>query len=136
MRPLLHPSMSTETRDTLLYSQLQEGLRYDLMRGSGAQTYKELCLAAKNEEKRLAELRKRQQYQKQASLSAQHFNKKTPDQKGGDRTAQRRPLRQLPPTLLETRQCYICNKPGHVARDCKSESRGQQAPYKPKLANT
>lgn len=42
-------SMSAETRDTLLHSQLQEGLRYDLMRGpavSGAQTYKELCLGA------------------------------------------------------------------------------------------
>ena len=134
--------MSTETRDTLLHSQLQKGLRYDLMRGSavsGAQTYKEHCLAAKNEEKRLAELRKRQQYQKPASLSAHLFNRKTPDQKGGDRAAQRRPPRQLPPTLLETRQCYICNKPGHLARDCKatkSESRGQQAPYKPKLANT
>ena len=52
-------SMSVETRDTLLHSQLQEGLRYDLMRApavSGAQMYKELCLAAKNEERRLAEL--------------------------------------------------------------------------------
>ena len=42
--------MSTETRDTLLHSQLQEGLRYDLMRGSavsGAQTYKELALLLK-----------------------------------------------------------------------------------------
>lgn len=50
-----------------VHSQLQEGLRYDLMREpavSGAQTYKELCLAAKNEEKRLAELKKRQRYQK------------------------------------------------------------------------
>lgn len=134
--------MSAETRDTLLHSQLQEGLRHDLMRGpavSGAQTYKELCLAAKNEEKRLAELRKRQQYQKPAPLSAQHFNKKSADQKGGDRTAQRRPPRQLAPTLPETRQCYICNKQGHLARDCKatrSESRGRPIPYKPKQAST
>ena len=52
--------MSKETRDTLLHSQLQEGLRDELMRSptvSGAQTYLELCLAAKNEEKRLASLR-------------------------------------------------------------------------------
>lgn len=50
-----------------VHSQLQEGLRYDLMRGSavsGTQTYKELCLAAKNEKKRLAELKKWQHYQK------------------------------------------------------------------------
>ena len=51
--------MSNETRDTLLYCQLHEGLRYELMRGpavSGATKYPELCIAAKNEEKRLAEL--------------------------------------------------------------------------------
>ena len=57
--------MSAETRDALMHGQLQEGLRYELMRSpavSGAQTYKELCLASTNEEKRLAELKKRQQY--------------------------------------------------------------------------
>ena len=44
--------MSSETRDTLLYSQLQEGLKYDLMRAptvSGAQGYQQLCIAARNE---------------------------------------------------------------------------------------
>ena len=38
-------SMSSDTRDTLLHGQLQEALRYELMRApavSGAQTYKEL----------------------------------------------------------------------------------------------
>ncbi len=47
-------SMSVETRETFLHSQLQEGLRYDVMKGpavSGAQTYRELCVAARNEEK-------------------------------------------------------------------------------------
>ena len=46
--------MSLETRETFLQSQLQEDLRYDLMKSpvvSGAQMYKELCLAAKNEDK-------------------------------------------------------------------------------------
>ena len=50
--------MSIETRETLLHSQLQEGLEYELMKApavSGAQGYKQLCLAARNEEKRLAE---------------------------------------------------------------------------------
>ena len=59
--------MSDETRDTLLHSQLQEGLRYELMKApavSGSHTYRELCLAARNEEKRIAELAKRRQYRK------------------------------------------------------------------------
>ena len=41
------------TREALLYSQLYDGLRYDLMHGpavSGARDYKELCVAAKGEE--------------------------------------------------------------------------------------
>ena len=48
------------TRDTLLYGQLYEGLSYDLMQSpavSGAQSYQELCTAAKGEEKRLAALK-------------------------------------------------------------------------------
>ena len=47
--------MSTETRDTLLHGQLQEGLRYEIMESStvsGATQYSELCLTARNEEKR------------------------------------------------------------------------------------
>ena len=61
-----HDNMFMETRDTLLHGQLQEGLQHELMRApavSGAETYRELCLTARNEEKRLAELRKRKQYQ-------------------------------------------------------------------------
>ena len=57
--------LSPETRGAFLYGQLQEGLRHELMRSpsvSGAITYKELVMAARNEEKRLSELKKRQQY--------------------------------------------------------------------------
>ena len=53
--------MSEETRGTLLHGQLQEGLIYDIMKApavSGCRGYKELCLAARNEEKRLIELAK------------------------------------------------------------------------------
>ena len=67
-------AMSLETRETLLHGQLQECLRHHLMRApavSGALTYKELCMAAKNEEKRQAELKKRQEYQNQNSFSPQ-----------------------------------------------------------------
>ena len=58
--------MSKETRATLLYCQLQEGLRYSQMKTpavSGARDYTELSLAAKNEEKQQAELTRCQQYQ-------------------------------------------------------------------------
>ena len=60
--------MSAETRDTLLHSQLQEGLCYEILKAlavSGTQSYmyKELCLAVKNEEKRQTKLRKRTRYQ-------------------------------------------------------------------------
>ena len=109
--------MSGETRDILLHGQLQEGLKYDIMKApsvSGAQTYKQLCLAAKNEEKRLAELKKRQHY------STPQATTPNPAQ-GGDK------------------KCYVCNKAGHLARDCKaskSESRGRPVSTSTKPANT
>ena len=61
--------MSAETQDTLLHGQLQDGLRHEIMQApavSCAQTYPELCLEVRNEEKRLEELKKRQQYLKQS----------------------------------------------------------------------
>ena len=54
--------MSTETKETLLYGQLHEGLRYSLMKApavSGANTYQELGGAAKSEERCQRELIKR-----------------------------------------------------------------------------
>ena len=48
-------NLSAETRDMLLYGQLQEGLSYTLMElpsVSGSQNYRELCVAAKKEERR------------------------------------------------------------------------------------
>ena len=59
--------MSRETKDVILYGQLQEGLRLSIVRSpgvSGALSYKELCMAAKHEEKRLAEIKKRQDNEK------------------------------------------------------------------------
>lgn len=59
--------MSKETKETILYGQLQEGLSYYLLRSpsvSGALLYKELCMATKNEERRQSELKKKQEYSK------------------------------------------------------------------------
>ena len=61
-----HDTMLSETRDALLYAHLQEGLKYDLIKApavSGALNYQALCVAAKSEERRLAELQKRKYYQ-------------------------------------------------------------------------
>lgn len=58
-------TMATETRDALLFGQLQEGLHLGIMQApavSGAQSYAELCVAAKNEQRRQEEIQKRQQY--------------------------------------------------------------------------
>ena len=65
-------SMSSETKDTLLFCQLQEGLRLELMKSpsvSGAAKYQELYIAAKNKEKRLAGLKRRFQYTRQGCHS-------------------------------------------------------------------
>ena len=58
--------MLSETRDALLYSQLQEGLRDNLMEAptvSGATNYQAVCITAKNEEQWQTAL-KRKQYHK------------------------------------------------------------------------
>ena len=65
-----HDSMLSETRDALLYAQLQEGLKYELMRAPAVSDYQTLCVAAKSEERRLAELQKRRQYQLPQSKKA------------------------------------------------------------------
>ncbi len=103
--------MSTETRDTLLHGQLQDGLKHELMRAaavSGAIGYKELCLAARNEEKRLAELKKRQQYLLSSSTPPRQI-KKFPERKSF-----------IPSTNKTEMKCFLCHKPGHLARECKS----------------
>ena len=66
--------MLVETRNTLLYGQLQEGLKYELMKASavsGTKDYQELCISARNEERRLAELVKRCQYLGQVPQTAE-----------------------------------------------------------------
>ena len=57
--------LTTETRDALLYGQLQEGLKLEIMQASavsGSQSYAELCVAVKNEQHQQEELQKRHMY--------------------------------------------------------------------------
>ena len=84
---------------------------------SGARSYVELCLAARNEEKQLAELNKRQQYLKSHQPPAQPPRKVTETRT--KESSQGRNSRSL--------ECYVCHKQGHIAQDCRAkrtESKG------------
>ncbi len=136
-------NMSVETRNAFLYGQLQEGLCYHLMEApavSGVPDYQSLCLAAKTEEKRQAELRKRRQYTR--SLRRGHMsNSETPQQHtgskktgGGTKSSENREgtttesggdANKKPKGL-----CWTCGNPGHKASECTSK------PGKPRSGGT
>ena len=128
-------NLSAETRDMLLYGQLQEGLSYTLMESpsvSGSKNYRELCVAAKKEERRLAELKKKQQYLKsdRSSSFSDSFNKRSlqknynSTQKSGVDWNKHKAFGKQ-----QSLRCYLCDSPNHLARDCharKTESQGKK----------
>lgn len=130
-------SLTSETRGTILQGQLHGGLRYDVVKSpavSGAQSYQELCLAARQEEKRVAELNCRQLYTRSTTPTQPNKRKQIERSQGGSQQLVRRP-----PYTLTGRKCYICSSPDHPAKQCKSrkqESRPFQAgnTYKPTSA--
>jgi hypothetical protein len=111
--------MLQETRDALLYAQLQEGLRFDLIKDpavSGASDYQTLCVAAKNEERRLAELQKRRHYSNQPNTGL----KRTPN-------IDTRTPRPSPD--IRGKKCWHCHQAEHIATNCpkpKAESPGRK----------
>lgn len=115
-----------------LFAQLQEDLRYSLMESpavSGATDYQALCLAAKNEEKRQIELKKRRGYRAAPchTVSKEVFptrNHLTSSGTSGERSFAKssRPVKSV--------KCWHCNREGHIAKDCrvnKQESTGSRA---------
>ncbi len=107
--------LGSKTRNALLHSQFQEGLRLELMEApsvSGAETYSTLCLAAKNEERRIAEIKKRHLYRKTGanqprtnpnSLPSYPRNPYGPSQMN----KRSRPFNQNPRNKLT---CYNCKR--------------------------
>ena len=139
--------MSSETRDTLLYGQLQEGLHLQLMAGpavSGAKGYQELCIASKNEEKRLADLKRRQEYAhsshppprqsprprqtsdepsatpkpRQPPNECQHLPRAGNPRSQNSQNSQPLPDRPQSSQVSELRKCFYCKKPGHLIHQC------------------
>ena len=111
-------SMSTETRDTLLYCQLQEGLHYELMKALAvfrATKYQELCIAAKNEEKRLAKLQRRQQYGK----STQPKPWQSERTRATTTEPPRHPFVPSKSGGVDEKKCFFCKNPGHLMQDCR-----------------
>jgi len=125
--------LSIETREMLLYGQLPEDLLYALMESpsvSGAQSYKELCLAATREERRedLLSLRKSNStegfnHHHQVILPIwQQANCDNPDLAKELQKVRKLLQKQFNKEGIRQQKqlrCYICNSPNHLALQCK-----------------
>ena len=127
--------ISTETRDTLLHGQLQGGLSDALIKApavSGALTYQELCVAAKNEERRQRDLCRRHQYRKDENVTPPSGSDKHTNAQ--ERSQADRRNRSTPSDPPIKKRCYLCNSTEHLMKDCRArptESSGNNTPRRP-----
>ena len=130
-----HEPMSDETRNTLLYGQLNEGLKYSLIKSpavSGASEYQQLCIAARNEERRQSELLRRQQYQLENNYSSRDDRSERSSRRTISNDHKEKGVNSVNDRGSNTQRyqikCWNCKKTGHQAKDCrlqKRESTGQ-----------
>ena len=113
-------NLGKEAQEALLHGQFQEGLRMELMKSpsvSGAQSYPTLCLAAKNEERCLAQLKKRQRYidtsgMQQTATQANQLKFNPRQQPMADER------KSTSSSSGQTqKKCYTCGSTKHLQRD-------------------
>ena len=93
-------------------------------RVSGAQSYKELCIAAHNEEERQVELKKKQTYNSRSTGPSPHMPANAMAANRYDQSFKQRESQG-------EHRCYKCGSPDHLQQDClekKSESRERLPP--------
>ena len=115
--------MCKEKKNVMLYGQLQ---RLSIVRSpsvSGALSCKELCMAAKHEEKRLAEVKKRQNNEKNSS-NTKYRSDRQASESGISRTCNGNNSQA---EGKDTQRCYLCNELGHVAKYCKLSNKEKEA---------
>ena len=125
--------LSRETKEAMLFGQLQEGLRLGIIRSpnvSGALDYRGLCMAARHEEQRQAEIKKRQEYGK--ILNGNLGRSK--DERNGERPSKQSsngknhsPGNVSSGSKMINKRCYVCDQPDHLAKNCKTNNREQES---------
>ena len=112
---------------------------------SGARGYQELCIAAKNEEKRLADLRKRQEYSKLHPTPTASPQRPQGRPKQPASTTESRSQKNTSGSTGNSQgspnpgfKCLYCDKPGHrkEEEEANPESRGPSQPATTKQIST
>jgi len=101
---------------------------------SGAQNYRELCVVAKKEERRLAELKKKQQYLKTDKAMLETINRRSfQSNSGGSQKSGSNWSKLKSYGKQKSLCCCVCNSPHQMACDGhknKTESQGKPSSQK------